>query len=302
MRTKNAFGWTDDQLVRQFSKQEPEKVEDFIFRELDNPAIDDATRLRHLDILLNENGGRLSIRGGIQKLTIHGKVDLLQEILNRYPFLERGLRFTYQDIWQPAERGHARMVNYILDAAQQSHPDDLLGKTIHAAWKSVEGNQLQVFKMLVDRETHILKVLLQAVGSDANPSFFKYGLLKIRGGLRPTTQPLPQNWYNVVVGTYAETGGSLEMLEYLLTQPEWNPGTIENVLGFMRPGFDLESRRLLQRRFSYRLGREFLNPQLKFSGADGIERIGGIDALDAAILEADADLNNVLRSIRDKEL
>jgi hypothetical protein len=286
MRTKNAFGWTDDQLVRQFSKQEPEKVEDFIFRELDNPTIDDATRLRHVDMLLNENGGRLSIRGGIQKLTIHGKVDLLHEILNRYPYLVRGLRFTNQEISGAAQRGHARIVNFILDAAQQSHPNDLASLTVHAALGSVKGNKIQVFKMIVDRETHILLVLLQAVGSDANPSFFKYGLQKIRRGLRPTAQPLPQNWYRKVVELYVLRGRSPHMLEYILTQPEWNPGTIRNLLDIMLPSFMIESRR----QYSHRLAREFLNTRLSFQGADGIVRVGGTENLNVAVREALSDL------------
>ena len=299
LRSQQVYGWTDDFLVRQFSKQEPEKVKNFIFRELDNPAIDDAARLRHLDMLLNENGGRLSIRGEIQNLAIHGKVDLLQEILNRYPYLVRGLKFSTHEISEAAHRGHARMVNFILDTSRGG--DASHGLTMAALRRSVDNNQFEVFRILVDREYYLLNIIQYAIESNAR-SYVLYGLQKIRYGLRQTAQPLPENWYSRVVSNYVGAGRSPEMLEYLLSQPEWNPVTIQNLLTMINWGIINRNSVL-----TTRLGREFLNPRLTFRVADGIQKLKGIDALNAAIREAEADSNlendlvNILKRTRNEE-
>jgi hypothetical protein len=131
-----------------------------------------------------------------------------------------------------------------------------------------------------------------ALGVNPHPSFFTYGLQKIRRGLRPTTQPLPQNWYNEVVKNFAKYGRSPKRLEFLLKQPEWNPGTIRNLLNIMLWS-SVRDKNLI----TIRLGTEFLNPRLTFRGANGIESIGGIDVLNVAIHQAEADTNYVNAAI-----
>jgi hypothetical protein len=261
MRTKNAFGWTDDQLVRQFSKQEPEKVEDFIFRELDNPAIDDARRLRHLDMLANENPG---------------------------------FKLSDAHMFQVGRTGHEELVYHLIVRQPE------LG--LVAAYASKFGDQLHVFQIAIglERSPATIMAMLNLAAEHSIP-FIESGLHKISTLPLQMSQMFPGTWYNQLVSHYLGNGRSPDILEYLLTRPEWNPGSIENLLMMMHWG-------IINRNndFTTRLGREFLNPRLTFRGADGIQIIGGTQTLDAAILKADADpnyfifdLDVVLRSIRD---
>ena len=224
---------------------------------MNNPTIDDATRLRHLDILLNENPG---------------------------------LKFRHADLWQAATIGHAEIVTRILDIQP--------GLTLHAARASIVGDQFHLFQIVIGRKESLDSInhmLNFAIYKNAIP-FVEYGINRIRA-LSP--QMFAGGWYIQLVSNYIKIGRSLQMLEYLLRQPEWNPGTIRNLLDMMLLCFGNHD-------FTTRLGREFLNPRLSYQGVDGIQIIGGTETLDAAILQADAapnyfifDLDVVLRSIRD---
>ena len=90
------------------------------------------------------------------------------------------------------------------------------------------------------------------------------------------------------------------ILQYLLSRPEWNPGSMDNLLRMMWgiPNISFSSR--------LRLGREFLNPRLTFQAADGAQISGGVDALDAAVRQSEQgrgfdwfSLQQTLRTVRD---
>jgi hypothetical protein len=261
MRTKNAFGWTDDQLVRQFSKQEPEKVEDFIFRELDNPAIDYETRLRHVDMLLNENPGL--------------------NISNAHMF----------QVGRTA--GHEELVHHLIVRQPE------LG--LVAAQASKFGDQLHVFQIAIglERSPATIRTMLN-LAAEHSIHFVESALHKMSTLPPQMLQMFPRTWYNEVVLHFLRTGGFFDELEFFLERPEWNPGSIENLLRMMWGQQN--------NRFSNRLGQEFLNPQLTFQAANGTLISGGVDALNSAIRQSEQGrgftwyrLEETLKAIRELE-
>ena len=263
LNAKNDFGWTDAQIVRQFSKLEPEKVKDYIFQELNNPAIDDATKLK----VFNENPQ---------------------------------LTFTPSEITAAVHGGHGEIVNLIL----KRQPNFIMT----AGLESVNADQFKVFQIIFNRgrerstisqmldDTVRKKMLEHAIRKNAIP-FAEYGFNRIRA-LSP--QMLAGGWYSQMVSNYIKMGGRMDMLDFLLAQPEWNPGTIQNLLRIMSEG-------KTKRNIFYitRLGREFLNPRLEFRRSDGIQIKTGMDSLNAAIHEAGQSFHwhhveDILKRIRDR--
>jgi hypothetical protein len=267
IRLKDVFRWNEVVIVRHYSKIDPERVKDYIFRELDNTEISEATRLRLLDIFLADN---------------------LQFFLRT---------FASRDMEMLAQIGHERMVNAILNLFLNSgRGAEAYNLALGAVSGSVRGDRFRVFQVLIDILSvrmplhNMLQLLQRAFIGNSPHHYVEYGLNGIRNHLRtPGVSAIPENWYDALMGYFInaerdDVGQRLETFRFLLRQPEWNPGTISNLLDTVLNCFENG-----MSRFTSQLLLELRNPLRTFQNSYGNQINGGIDALSSAILEARSD-------------
>jgi hypothetical protein len=286
----NAKSWlrySTEKIIKLFAESQPEKVAQYILRDLDNPQISDEKRLQELDTFFSTNKN-FSFRNEISILIANGKVDLLKNILHKYPPVSgTRLQFTADECLEAAKNGHVQMVEFILDWSDSS--SDLTAAAVEG---SLQKNQFQVFKMIVDRETFILPILQYAISRD-NKTFVQYCIHKINAGLKRRTvvgdwyglslqSTVPQDWYSQAIFNMLlvyDSDSSPEMLKFLLIQPNWKP-QIDDVLLMIDLAKNSPALEIIQEEFFFK------NPHLTITDEYGNPRTRGTDALDAAILQS----------------
>jgi hypothetical protein len=189
------------------------------------------------------------------------------------------------------------MVNAILDSfLNMGHGTQVYNLATGAVGGSVRGNQFGIFRMVFDILSErvgvntIPKLLRHAIWRNAPQHYLEYGLNRIRNHLRrPGASAMPEDWYDTLVDHFIKArmddgGQRLETFKFLLRQPEWNPGTISNLLDTAEESFN--SGKI---RFTSQLLRELRETRRTFLDSDGNQMNGGIGALSSAISEAQSD-------------
>jgi hypothetical protein len=278
MNAKSWLRYSEEKIIKLFAESQPAKVAQYILRDLDNPHITREKRLQNLDTFFGANS-RYSFRNEISILIANGKVDLLRDILNRNRRFSR-IRFSTEECLEAVKNGHVQMVEFMLDWSDYSS-DALHRLSLAAIEGSLQENQFQVFKMIVDRESYILQALQYAISRN-NKTFVQYCIQKINAGLERKT--VPDDWYNQSVFNMVRNFGlmdndaSSEMLQFLLNQPNWNP-EIHDLLILMILAQDYPALELIRKEF-------IIHGSL--TDEQGIPRNAGIESLDAAIRQAES--------------